>query len=513
MATPTELNGAVNPLSEETYGVKVTDPCILVIFGATGDLTARKLFPALYNLKLDGQLPSHFGCVGFARRPKSHDDFRGEMREGVNNFSRVKPVDENIWKSFSDQIFYHQSNFDDDKGYEALKAFLKELDQKLGTKGNRVFYLSTPPKFFPTIIEKLGQHGLIYKKGKEWSRVIIEKPFGHDYSSAIDLQRFVRGHLAEDQIYRIDHYLGKETVQNLLVFRFANAIFESFWNNHYIDHVQITVGEEIGIGRRGAFFEEAGILRDVVQNHMMQLLALVAMEPPTNLSADAIRDEKVKVLQALRPVDMANFSNYVVRGQYAPGFIEGENVIGYREEQNVSPASSIETYAAFQLFIDNWRWAGVPFYLRAGKRLPKRATEIAIVFKEVPGILFSQTSKSNVLAIRIQPNEGISLKINSKVPGTGSPIQPVKMDFSYSSYFGLAPPEAYERLICDCMLGDGTLFARGDEVLASWKLFTPILDRWNEGAPGDFPNYPSGTWGPKAADEMLARDERAWRLI
>nr|NGX54197.1 Glucose-6-phosphate 1-dehydrogenase 2 [Chlamydiota bacterium] len=271
MATPIDLNGAVNPLSEETYGVKVTDPCILVIFGATGDLTARKLFPALYNLKLDGQLPSHFGCVGFARRSKTHDDFRGEMREGVDKFSRVKPVDENIWKSFSDQIFYHQSNFDDDKGYEALKTFLKELDQKLGTKGNRVFYLSTPPSFFPLIIEKLGQHGLIYKKEKAWSRVIIEKPFGHDYNSAIDLQRFVLGHLAEDQIYRIDHYLGKETVQNLLVFRFANAIFESFWNNHYIDHVQITVGEEIGIGRRGAFFEEAGILRDVAQNHMMQL--------------------------------------------------------------------------------------------------------------------------------------------------------------------------------------------------------------------------------------------------
>ncbi|MCH9609925.1 MAG: Glucose-6-phosphate 1-dehydrogenase 2 [Chlamydiales bacterium] len=508
-----------NPLSEESGSFKVTDPCIVVIFGATGDLTARKLVPALYNLAREGQLPSHFACVGFARRDKSHDDFRKEMHEAVGQFSRVKPVDEELWKTFSNQLFYHQSNFDDEKGYEALGKFLTELDGKFGTKGNRVFYLSTQPSFFPHIVENLNKHKLAYDPQKEtekWSRVIIEKPFGRNYDSGVELQKFVMSHLDESQIYRIDHYLGKETVQNILIFRFANAIFEAFWNNHYIDHVQITVGEEIGIGSRGAFFEEAGILRDIVQNHMMQLLSLVAMEPPTSLDANAIRDEKVKVLHSLRPIDLDHFSDYIIRGQYGPGFVDGESVIGYREENNVNPDSSMETYTALKLYIDNWRWAGVPFYLRAGKRLPKRATEIAITFKEVPNILFSQRDKKNepnVLVLRIQPDEGIALRINTKVPGPSSPIQPVKMDFRYGSYFGLTPPEAYERLICDCILGDGTLFARGDEVLASWKWITPILERWAEGNPSDFPNYQSGSWGPKAADELLSRDGRAWRLI
>lgn len=508
-----------NPLEEESRSSKTVDPCIVVIFGATGDLTARKLFPALYNLAREGQLPPHFAVVGFARRQKTHEQFRQEMHEAVNEFSRVKPVDENLWSSFMNQIYYHTSNFDEDNGYDGLRNFLNDLDKQLGTKGNRIFYLSTQPSFFPTIIEHLGKHQLIYDTNKEkekWSRVIIEKPFGHDYDSGVELQKFVMNHLAESQIYRIDHYLGKETVQNLLVFRFANSIFESFWNNHYIDHVQITVGEEIGIGTRGAFYEEAGILRDIVQNHVMQLLCLTAMEPPSSLSAEAIRDEKVKVLKALRPIDTDNFSDYVVRGQYAPGFVNGEEAIGYREENNVSPTSSMETYTAIKLYIDNWRWAGVPFYLRAGKRLPKRATEIAINFKKVPGILFSggdKPTEDNVLVIRIQPDEGISLRINCKVPGPSSPIQPVKMDFRYGSYFGLTPPEAYERLICDCMLGDGTLFARGDEVLTSWKWITPVLDRWHESAPSDFPNYPCGTWGPKAADEMLEKDGRSWRII
>lgn len=509
-----------NPLEEGTRQTKIPDPCVLVIFGATGDLTSRKLFPALYNLAREGQLPAHFACVGFARREKSHDDFRQEMHEAVNKFSRVKPVDENLWQTFTNQIFYHISNFDEDQGYESLRDFLKKLDDQFGTQGNRVFYLSTQPSFFPDIIQRLNQHGLIYDTTKvkdKWSRVIIEKPFGSDYSSAVDLQKFVMNHLAESQIYRIDHYLGKETVQNLLVFRFANSIFESFWNNHYIDHVQITVAEEIGIGSRGAFFEEAGILRDIVQNHMMQLLSLTAMEPPSSLNGDAIRDEKVKVVNALRPIDLENFNDYVVRGQYGSGFINGEQVVGYRQEKNVNPQSAIETYTALKLYIDNWRWAGVPFYMRAGKRLPKRASEIAIVFKEVPGILFSprggKKTGHNVLVIRIQPDEGISLRINCKVPGPSSPIQPVKMDFRYGSYFGLTPPEAYERLICDCMLGDGTLFARGDEVLASWKWITPILDRWHENPPNDFPNYQSGTWGPKASDDMLAKEGRSWRLI
>jgi glucose-6-phosphate 1-dehydrogenase len=516
-----ENKGALfqNPLAEQNRLSKVVDPCIVVIFGATGDLTGRKLFPALYNLQREGQLPNHFACVGFARREKSHDQFRQEMHDAVNQFSRVKPVDENLWSIFMHQIYYHVSNFDEDQGYEQLRQMLEDLDKQHGTRGNRIFYLSTQPSFFPKIIEKLGAHQLIYDTSKEkekWSRVIIEKPFGHDYNSAIELQQFVLNHLAESQIYRIDHYLGKETVQNLLIFRFSNSIFEAFWNNHYIDHVQITVGEEIGIGSRGAFYEEAGILRDIVQNHMMQLLCLITMEPPSSLSADAIRDEKVKVLQTLRPINLADFNKYVVRGQYGSGFVDGQPVIGYREENNVNPHSSIETFAAIKLYIDNWRWAGVPFYMRAGKRLPKRATEIAIVFKEVPGILFSQGTKkneNNVLVIRIQPDEGISLKINSKVPGPSSPIQPVKMDFRYSSYFGLTPPEAYERLICDCMLGDGTLFARGDEVLTSWQWITPILDRWHEALPNNFPNYPSGSWGPKSAEELLIRDGRTWRLI
>jgi glucose-6-phosphate 1-dehydrogenase len=508
-----------NPLAEERRLSKVVDPCILVIFGATGDLTARKLFPALYNLRRDGQLPNHFACVGFARRSKSHEQFRQEMHDAVNQFSRVKPIDENLWTSFMNQVFYHTSPFDEDQGYATLKQFLESLDKQFGTAGNRVFYLSTQPSYFPNIIEQLGKHGLIYNTSKvkeKWSRVVIEKPFGHDYTSAIELQQFVIKHLDETQIYRIDHYLGKETVQNLLIFRFANSLFEALWNNRYIDHVQITAGEEIGIGTRGAFYEEAGILRDIVQNHMMQLLSLTAMEPPSLLNADAIRDEKVKVLQALRPIDFANFSKSVVRGQYGPGFINGQSVVGYREEKNVSPTSAVETFAALKIYIDNWRWAGVPFYLRAGKRLPKRATEIAILFKEVPGILFSQANKkneNNVLAIRIQPDEGISLRINCKVPGPSSPIQPVKMDFRYGSYFSLAPPEAYERLICDCMLGDGTLFARNDEVLASWKWITPILENWHQSPPSDFPNYPSGTWGPKAADELLARDGKMWRFI
>lgn len=504
-----------SPFVEESKMLKRPEPCILVIFGATGDLTARKLLPALYNLANDGQLPNKFACVGFARRAKDKEQFHNEMKSAINQFSR-NSLDENIWETFSEQLFYHQSDFDQDKGYIDLKTFLEKLDQKLGTKGNRIFYLSTQPSYFPDIINRLGKNGLIYDQHKEkekWSRVIIEKPFGHDLASGKELQNFVLNHLSENQIYRIDHYLGKETVQNLLVFRFGNSIFESFWNNHYIDHVQITVGEEIGIGSRGAFFEEAGILRDIVQNHMMQLLSLVAMEPPASLRADAIRDEKVKVLEALKPV--SNFDHEVVRGQYGPGYINGKKVVGYREEDKVNPESKVETFAALKLYIDNWRWANVPFYLRAGKRLAKRSTEIAIIFKEVPNILFAQSSpnlEKNVLAIRIQPDEGISLKINCKVPGPSSPIQPVKMDFAYSSYFGLAPPEAYERLIYDCMLGDGTLFARGDEVLVSWNWITPILQKWQE-TPTDFPNYPSGSWGPETANKLLTQDGRAWRLI
>lgn len=506
----------VNPLLEQTPSTKTPDPCILVIFGATGDLTARKLLPALYNLAREGQLPPHFACVGFARREKTNEMFRREMLDAVSKYSRVKPVDKSLWEQFSQCVFYHQSEFDDDSGYESLKKSLAELDHTLGTKGNRVFYLSTAPSYFPVIGEKLSQHKLIYPiTDQKWSRVIFEKPFGRDLTSAIELQQHVESYLDESQIYRIDHYLGKETVQNLLALRFSNSIFESLWNKNHIDHVQITFAEEIGIGTRGKLWEEAGMLRDVVQNHIMQLVTLVAMEPPINLKANSIRDEKVKVLESIRPFPHNHFDRFAVRGQYGPGYVDGKEVIGYRQEENVARHSMVETYVALRLFIDNWRWDGVPFYLRAGKRMPKRATQIDIAFKNAPGVLFNTGNNtiSNVLAIRVQPNEGMSLKMNCKVPGPDNALQPVKMDFQYGNFFGTTPPEAYERLICDCMAGDSTLFARSDEVLASWRLLTPILEHWHNEHPKDFPNYHSGSWGPEQAQKLIEHDARKWRIL
>ncbi len=509
----------INPLIEEQITVKRAEPCTLVIFGASGDLTARKLLPALYNLSLDGQLPTHFACVGFARRPKSHEEFRTEMETAVSQYSRVKPLDPQVWKDFSESVFYHQSTFQDDEGYESLKALLDDLDRKRGTSGNRVFYFSTQPTFFPLIADKLKQHGLIYDTDpseKRWSRVIIEKPFGRNYQSALALQADIEKSMNESQVYRIDHYLGKETVQNLLTFRFSNSIFENLWNNNHIDHIQMTQAEDIGIGTRGKLWEESGSLRDIVQNHMMQILSLVAMEPPRNLEAASIHDEKVKVLESLRPIPTDQIDEFVVRGQYGKGFVGGKEVKGYREEDNVSPTSNVETYAAMKLYIDNWRWDGVPFYLRTGKHLPKKSTDISIIFKKAPGILFQHPgheNESNVLSIRIQPDEGISLKTNCKVPGLPSPLQPVNLDFRYGEYFGLTPPEAYERLICDCMAGDPTLFARSDEVLASWKELSPILAHWDKNPPLDFPNYPAGSWGPQLADELINRDGRKWRLL
>lgn len=513
------MQSSDNPFEEPGHSQRSVNPCILVIFGATGDLTAKKLMPAIYNLKREGLLPAQFACVGFARREKSHEDFRIEMKKAINEHSRVKPIDEKLWETFSQQIFYHQSDFDKEEGYASLKETLAKLDTQFGTKGNRVFYLSTQPSYFTEIVQKLHKTGHIYpfdQKEDKWSRIIIEKPFGHDYDSAKALQKELTQFLSEPQIYRIDHYLGKETVQNLLVFRFGNALFENLWNNRYIDHVQITVAEDIGIGTRGRFYEESGLLRDIVQNHMMQLLSLVCMEPPVNLSADAVRDEKVKVLQAIPPFSSETFDSHAVRGQYGQGVINGDEVKGYREEEHVDPHSQMETYTALKLFVNNWRWDGVPFYLRGAKRLPKRATEIAITFKQPPGNLFhfnDPKNSHNVLAIRIQPNEGTSLKINCKVPGPTTIIQPVKMDFRYGAFFGLAPPEAYERLICDCMAGDNTLFAREDEVFNSWRIMTPLLNHWQETKPKDFPNYQAGSWGPKEAEKMLEKDGRRWRLI
>ena len=508
-----------HPLSEAGVSTRITSPCVLIIFGATGDLTARKLMPAIYNLVREGQLPAQFACVAFARRDKTHEMFRTEMKEKIEQFSRIKPIDEAIWNTFKEQIFYHKSEFQDDDGYERLKTFLNELDAKLGTKGNRIYYLSTQPTFFPGICEKLHSHGLIYDEEtvkNRWSRVIIEKPFGRDLNTATALQKELTRFLSEKQIYRIDHYLGKETVQNILIFRFANSIFENLWNNRYIDHVQITTAEDIGIGTRGRFFEEEGLFRDIVQNHMMQLLSLMAMDPPVDLSADAIHNEKVKVLEAIHFNTDKPFEESCVRGQYDKGYVGGKAVNGYREEDNVSPDSHLETYACMRLFIDNWRWDDVPFYLRAGKRLAKKATEIAITFKRPPDVLFQTRHKHNdpnVLTLRIQPDEGISLKTNCKVPGPSAPIQPVKMDFRYGSYFGMSAPEAYERLLCDCILGDRTLFAREDEVFTSWKLFTPLLEHWEETPPKGFPNYAAGSWGPAEADALIEKDNRRWRLL
>ncbi|MDP1834843.1 MAG: glucose-6-phosphate dehydrogenase [Chlamydiales bacterium] len=510
-----------NPFQEGATTTKIAAPCIVVIFGATGDLTRRRLVPALYNLARDGQLPAHFCCVGFARRPKSDAEFRKEMYGAINEFSRVKPVDENLWKSFGEQLFYHQSEFDEDEGYETLAKQLQDLDVQFGTKGNRVYYFSTQPRYFPTLVKKLKKHGLIYPHGGDnssgpWSRIIFEKPFGHDLPSAIALQDQISKYLDESQTYRIDHWLGKETVQNLLVFRFTNPIFEALWNRHHIDHVQIAVAEDLGVGTRGALWEEQGMLRDIVQNHMMQLLSLIAMEPPSKLDAEAIRDEKVKVISSITPISAQEFDKCVVRGQYGPGMINGKDVCGYRQEANVSATSAIETFVALKLHIDNWRWAGVPFYLRSGKRLPKKVTEIAITFKEAPGHLYQEKGRpnpSNVLAIRIQPDENISLTTNCKVPGQENLVHPVRMDFRYNAYFGAAQQEAYERLICDCMAGDSTLFARDDEVQASWRLLTPILERWQATKPANFPNYPAGKWGPLEAEAMMAADGRQWRLL
>ena len=507
-----------HPLEEQGHLQRSIQPCVLVIFGATGDLTGRKLIPAIYNLIREGQLPSQFACVGFARRDKSHEEFRAEMRDAVMKYSRTKPIDPAVWDTFAKQLFYHRSEFHESEGYERLRKFLLELDGQFGTQGNRAFYLSTQPSFFPTICDKLDEAKLIYPADDpdHFSRVIVEKPFGHDLKSAHALQNDLLRHMSEKQIYRIDHYLGKETVQNLLVFRFANSLFESLWNNRYIDHIQITVAEDIGIGTRGRFFEEAGYLRDIVQNHMIQLLSIVAMEPPVSLDANAIRDEKVKVLRSLRPFSTQDLEKNVIRSQYGKGFIDGEPVKAYREEENVNPGSSVETFVALRLFIDNWRWDGVPIYLRGGKRLPKRATEIAVQFKDPPDVLFQNLAKRslpNVLTFRIQPDEGSALRINCKVPGQSNLIQPVKMDFLYGSYFGTSPPEAYERLICDCILGDSTLFAREDEVFQSWRLFTPLLEYWDAQKEKGLTSYESGSWGPKAADEILEREGRKWRLL
>src|SRR5216110_1001823 len=504
----------LNPLREGISARAVPQPCTIVIFGATGDLTNRKLIPALYNLAADGDLPPAVAIVGFARREKNDEQFRAELEEATRKFSRQAVRDE-IWKTFAQSIFYHQSEFGDEAGYEALVKRLEKVDKERGTRGNRLFYFATAPDQFEPILKHLKAAGLNETRKGSWARVIVEKPFGTDLASARELNRIVRTSFSEEQTYRIDHFLGKETAQNILVLRFANAIFAPLWNTHYIDHLQITAAGTLGVETRAGFYEHAGALRHMVQNHLLQLLCLTAMEPPTDLGADSIRDEKVKIVRSLRRMTAEEIGRNVVRGQYTEGAIHGDPVVGYRQEQNVNPYSQTETFVALRLFIDDWRWADVPVYMRVGKRLPKSATEISIHFKKAPPVLFNKDLHDlNVLVIRIQPDEGISLRIHAKVPGTSFRIEPVKMDFHYGTSFGKASPEAYERLLLDAMSGDATLFARRDEVEEAWAFIDPIEEAWHakKDAPGLF-FYAAGSWGPEEADDLLARDGRAWRRL
>src|SRR2546429_6712306 len=510
----TKDSDQTSPLREGLSPRAVPQPCAIVIFGAAGDLTHRKLIPALSNLAADGELPPAVTVVGFARRPKSDDEFRKELEETTNQFSR-QDVREDIWKTFSQSLFYHQSEFENESGYQSLAQRLNKIDEERGTRGNRLFYLAAAPEKFEPILKNLKAAGLNKAKESSWARVIIEKPFGRDLASAQELNRIVSNSFAEDQTYRIDHFLGKETAQNILVLRFANAIFEPIWNARYIDHVQITAAETLGVEGRAGYYEGAGALRDMVQNHLLQLLCLIGMEAPSDLSADSIRDEKVKVVHSLRRMAANEVASNVVRGQYAEGAINGQSVPAYRREKNVDPKSMTDTFVALRLNIDNWRWWDVPIYMRVGKRLPKSGTEISVHFKKAPMVLFNkETHDSNVLVIRIQPDEGISLRMQAKMPGTSFRIEPVKMDFHYGTSFGKASPEAYERLLLDAMSGDATLFARRDEVEGAWAFIDIIVNAWSaEKIAPELFFYPAGSWGPEEADELLARDGRAWRRL
>jgi glucose-6-phosphate 1-dehydrogenase len=496
---------------------RVPDPFTLVIFGATGDLTRRKLIPAVYGLFRQGLLPEHFNIVGYARRDKHDDGWREELREAVEQHSRVRPVDDATWTAFAKRICYHRGNLKDPDGYRSLKSRLCGDDASCAVSGNLLFYGATQPRFFGVIADQLKAVGLnaAGQGAGRWARIIIEKPFGYDLASARQLNELLTDAFEERQIFRIDHYLGKETVQNLLVFRFANAIFEPLWNNKHVDHVQIAVAEDIGVAGRGAYFDKAGSLRDIVQNHMMHLLALVAMESPLQLGAEAVRDEKVKVIRALRPMRADCVGEDVVRGQYTRGAVEGREVAGYLEEEGVATDSRTETFVALKTYIDNWRWAGVPFYLRTGKALPCRMTEIGIHFKSIPRILFNtsadQPMAHNILALRIQPREGISIRFQVKAPGIAMDIRPHQLDFGYAKAFGREPPEAYERLLLEAALGDATLFTRSDEIDAAWEFVAPILDACAE-APHPLPTYPAGSWGPAEADDLIASDGREWQL-
>jgi len=499
------LSSAENPLAEGLRLRRTPDPCALVIFGASGDLTQRKLFPALYSLALRRLLPERFGVVGVARTEQTTKAWVSAMEKAVRKHSR-DDFDRDVWDSVASGMHYVATDFANDEGQDAVVARLNELDETRGTGGNRLYYLAVPPAAFETIVGELGER----RRTEGWSRLIVEKPFGHDRDSARNLNDTLLRTFPESEVFRIDHYLGKETVQNMLALRFANGIFEPIWNRQFIDHVQITVAESIGVEGRAGFYERSGAVRDIFQNHLLQLVALTAMEPPIDFTADSVRNEKVKVLRSLHTPSPKS----VVRGQYGAGFIEGEEVPGYRNEEGVAPDSLTETYVAAKLFVDNWRWADTPFYVRAGKRMPRRETTIAIQFQRAPHPPFAEIAgdglRPNVLLIHVQPDEGVSLAIGAKVPGQGMSIRTVHMDFLYGGAFRTGLPEAYERLILDAMLGDATLFTRADEVDEQWALVDTIVAAWRRDRP-TFPNYEAGTWGPRAADELMHRDGRSWR--
>jgi glucose-6-phosphate 1-dehydrogenase len=492
------------------------EPCAIAIFGASGDLAKRKLFPALLNLKRSGLLRDDFAVIGLATSDMTSDAFRERLDGELRNFA-PKDVDSELWKWLRERIEYIPGDFRSPELYARLATGLQTVESTRGTRGNVMFYLATPPDFFGDIVDRLGEAGLTNQANGTWRRVIIEKPFGNSYDSARELNARLRKIVAEEQIYRIDHYLGKETVQNLLVFRFANGIFEPIWNRRYIDNVQITVAETVGIEQRGRYYDSAGALRDMIPNHLFQLLALTAMEPPSSFDAEAVRDEKVKILRAIQPLTPEEVLTHTVRGQYGENQDPAHPAKAYREEQHVDPRSHTETFVALKLQIDDWRWADVPFYLRTGKRLPCQHTEVAITFRRPPTRLFQGTGvadfAANVLVLHLQPDEGISLSFQAKVPGPVVKTASVEMDFNYAEHFGQTPSTGYETLLYDCMSGDPTLFQRADSVEDGWSVVAPILDVWKALPARTFPNYASGTWGPKEAEELLARDGRAWRKI